>query len=230
MGKIDHKNIIIDLIIECLSTGKPLPTEKELTQRLGISRSRLRELLIEFESNGIIVTTQGRGREVRFPDVSNSILGGWNILLRARPKSLLELLDVRYILERGFLPSVIESLKLEDLQMMRDLVNRMEAKAKKNQIFNEEDQMFHRILFSRTENMVLDQLLKAFWDLFERTSELHKSENLMKGAQIHKQLYEAILIQDFDEAEKLLEVQFKDIRRRIILMIDKQKEEDDESD
>src|SRR5690625_2678923 len=116
MDNKKQKNIIIDLIVECLSTGKQLPSEKELTKMLGISRSRLRELLIEFESSGIIVATQGRGREVKFPDVSNSILGGWNILLRARPKSLLELLDVRYVLERGFLTSVIQSLKLEDLQ------------------------------------------------------------------------------------------------------------------
>lgn len=222
MANVNHKNTIINIIIECLSTGRSLPSEKQLTQKLGISRSRLRELLIEFESSGIIVATQGRGREVQFPDISNSILGGWNILLRARPKSLLELLQVRYILERGFLSSVIETLKLEDIQMMRDLVNRMEAKAKKNQIFNEEDRMFHRTLFSRTENMVLDQLLKAFWDLFDQTTEIHKSENLVRGAQIHKQLYEAILVQDVKEAERLLEMQFRDIRRRIKLMIDQQ--------
>lgn len=219
MKQKDHKEIIIDIIVDCLSKGKRLPSEKELTQKLGVSRTRLRELLIEFESNGIIVATQGRGREVRFPDLSNSILGGWNILLRARPESILELLEVRYILERGFLPSVIYSLKLEDLQMMRDLVNRMEAKAKRNELFNEEDRMFHSILYSRTDNIILDQLLKAFWDLFEQTKELHKSENLEKGAEIHKKLYEAIVVQDTELAAKYLEMQFNDIRSRINILI-----------
>lgn len=225
MKKDDPKEIIMDLIVECLSSGKPLPSEKVLTEKLGVSRSRLRELLIEFEASGMIVATQGKGRIAQFPEVSNFILDGWSILLRARQESLLEFLEVRYILERGFLPSVIESLKLEDLQMLRDLVTRMEAKAKKNEVFKEEDQLFHRILYSRTKNIVLDQLLKTFWDLFEQTSEIHKSENLVESAELHKKLYEAILIQDSKEAEKLLEIQFNDVRERIKLMISQKEKE-----
>lgn len=219
MEKKDPKSVITDLIVDCLSSGEPLPSEKILTKKLGVSRSRLRELLIEFEASGMIVATQGKGRMVQFPEVSNFILDGWRILLRARPESLLEFLEVRYILERGFLPSVIDSLRLEDLQMMRDLITRMEAKAKKGQVFKEEDQLFHQILYSRTDNIVLDQLLKTFWDLFEQTSEIHRSENLVEGAEIHRKLYEAILIQDSEEAEKLLEGQFNDVRERIKTMI-----------
>ncbi|WP_163536419.1 FCD domain-containing protein [Gracilibacillus sp. YIM 98692] len=209
------KNKIVDIIVDCLSTGNKLPSEKALKEQLDVSRSGLRELLVEFEASGIIVTTQGKGREVRLPDVSQSITGGWNILLRARPKTLLELLDVRYILEKGFLPFVIHSLELEDLQMMRDLINRMEAKASRNEIFKEEDQLFHRILYSRTENMLLDQLLNSFWDIFDQMSDIQRSENLVEAASIHKQLYEAIVIQDTKEAGKLLEMQFEDIRERI---------------
>ncbi|SFL44360.1 DNA-binding transcriptional regulator, FadR family [Gracilibacillus orientalis] len=217
--KVAQKSEIIDIIVECLSAKKYLPSEKELTERLGVSRPVLRELLSEFEASGIIVPTQGRGREVKFPDVSNSILGGWNILLRARPASLLELLEVRYNLERGFLPSAIEALTLEDLQMMRDLVNRMEAKAQRKQLFKEEDQLFHRILYSRTKNLVLDQLLHAFWELFEQKSELHHSANLAQAAELHHQLYQAILTENTEEAEKLLKLQFHDVRQRIVNMM-----------
>ncbi|HZH61940.1 MAG TPA: FCD domain-containing protein [Metabacillus sp.] len=213
------KEHIIEIIVDCLSSGKSLPTEKELVGKLGVSRNGLRELLIGFEESGIFVTTQGKGRIVQLPDVSYSITGGWNILLRARPESLFELLNVRYVLERGFLPTVIDSLKLEDLQIMRDLVDRMLAKAKKNEIFTEEDQMFHRIMYSRTSNMVLDQLLKAFWDLFEQMSHLQRSENLLRGAELHKDLYHAILTKDCAEAERLLEVQFEDVSNRLKLIL-----------
>ncbi|GIN59408.1 GntR family transcriptional regulator [Lederbergia ruris] len=223
--KGELKNQIIEIIVGCLSKNRPLPSEKELTEKLNISRSGLRELLIEFEAAGIIVATQGKGRVVKFPDISNSIIEGWNILLKARPETLLELLDIRLILERGFLPSAIETLKLDDLQMMRDLVSRMESKALRNQNFKEEDQMFHQILYSRIQNMVLDQLLKAFWDVFEQMSELHESDNLQEGAKIHKELYQAILIQNGDEAERLLEMQFRDIRRRITSVVDKEADE-----
>lgn len=220
MDNREPKEIITEIIIDCIKTGKKLPSEKELTQKLGISRSRLRELLIEFEYNGMIVATQGSGREVQFPDVSNSIFGGWNILLKTQPKSLLDLLDVRYVLEKGFLNEVIETLTLDDLQMMRDLVNRMIAKAQRNEIFNEEDKMFHRILFSRINNVVLEQLLKAFWDLFAQYESIQRSENLLESAIHHKKLYEAIMIKDIDKAEKMLTIHFEDVRKRIYILVD----------
>ncbi|KAB8126070.1 FadR family transcriptional regulator [Gracilibacillus oryzae] len=210
------KDKMLDIIIDCLSTGRSFPSENELTEILGISRPTLRELLIEFKASGIIVSAQGKGREVQLPNVSSSITDGWNILLKARPNTLLELLEVRLVLEKGFLPVVIQSLKLEDLQVMRDLVNRMEAKAIEEKVFKEEDHLFHRILYSRTDNILLDQLLAAFWDLFDDMSEFHRSSNLVEAAALHKRLYEAIVTQDLEKAEEFLDLHFKDIRSRLL--------------
>jgi len=215
--KDELKQHIIEIIVECLTTNSSLPSEKELVERLGVSRSGLRELLAGFEESGIFVTTQGKGREVQLPDISYTITGGWNILLRARPKSLLELLNVRFVLERGFISAAIETLKLEDLMVMRDLVDRMLAKAQKNEIFTEEDQLFHRMIYSRINNMVLDQLLRAFWELFDQMTHLQRSDNLLKSAELHKELYQAILTKNIEEAEKLVELQFEDVRRRLIV-------------
>ncbi len=223
--KHELKEHIIEIIVDCLTSGRSLPTEKELVEKLGVSRSGLRELLIGFEESGIFVTTQGKGREVRLPDVSYSITGGWSILLRARPETLFELLNVRYTLERGFLPAVIDSLTLEDLQIMRDLVDRMLAKAKSNEVFTEEDQLFHRMMYSRINNIVLDQLLKAFWDLFEQMNHLQRSNNLLKAAELHQQLYQAIFTKNNEEAEKLLELQFEDVSRRMKILLNKEIED-----
>ncbi|GAB2572278.1 FadR/GntR family transcriptional regulator [Gracilibacillus alcaliphilus] len=222
--KIASKNKIINIIVDCLKSGDTLPSEKELKEQLDVSRSVLRELLAEFEASGIIVATQGRGREVRFPNVSNSIVGGWNILLRARPETLLELLDIRHMLEKGYLPLAIHSLELSDLQMMRDLINRMEAKAKRGEVFKEEDQLFHKILYSRIENMLLDQLLNSFWEIFEQMKEFHRSENLEQAAALHSEIYEAIVIQDTQQAQDLMEKQFEDVRVRIEAYLDSNKE------
>lgn len=215
--KDELRKHIIEIIVDCLSTNSTLPSEKELVERLGVSRSGLRELLAGFEENGIFVTTQGKGREVQLPDISYSITGGWSILLRARPQSLLELLDVRYVLEKGFIPAVIETIKVEDLMVMRDLVDRMIAKAQLNEIFTEEDRMFHRIMYSRISNLVLDQLLRAFWDLFEQMTHLQRSENLLRSAELHKELYQAILTKNCEEAERLVELHFEDVRQRLKL-------------
>lgn len=78
------KQQIVEIIVDCLLKNKSLPSEKELVERLGVSRSGLRELLAGFEESGVFVTTQGKSREVQLPDISYTITGGWSILLRAR--------------------------------------------------------------------------------------------------------------------------------------------------
>jgi len=221
--KDELKQHLIEIIVDCLTTNSSLPSEKELVERLGVSRSGLRELLAGFEESGIFVTTQGKGREVQLPDISYTITGGWNILLRARPKSLLEMLNVRYVLEKGFISAAIDTIKLEDLQMLRDLVDRMIAKAHRNEIFTEEDQMFHRIMYSRINNMVLDQLLRAFWYLFGQMTHLQRSDNLVRSAELHKELYQAVLTKNSVEAERLIGLHFEDVRRRLTVTNEKEK-------
>jgi DNA-binding FadR family transcriptional regulator len=213
----DLQERVMKVIVERLATGERLPPEKKLATELGVSRSALREVLRAFEVSGIVVAQQGSGRYVQLPDVSASITGGWNILIRTQPDLLHQLLDIRLVLEERFLESAIERLEIRELQQLRDLADRMYAKACQGDVFVDEDKEFHRILFSRTENILLEQLLKAFWDLFEQLEDLSlkRSDDLLHGAVLHQDLFKAILTKDVVLAKKLLADQFEDVRGRL---------------
>ena len=62
-----------------LTAGSKLPSEADLSELLGISRSTLREALGHLESYGIISRQQGRGTFVNAP-TSNMLMGGLGVL------------------------------------------------------------------------------------------------------------------------------------------------------
>lgn len=210
---------VMDLIVSSLKSGDRLPPEKKLAEEFGVSRTMLREVLSTFESKGFIVALQGSGRYVQMPDVSTSIADGWTISLRAQPALLLELLEIRSVLEEGFLHKAIERIDLESLKIMNRLVDKMLEKARNNEDFVDEDQQFHQILFSKAENVLLEQLLRAFWDVYEHSDIIRQHTDLMQVAKLHQRLLEAIMRKNFEQATHVMKEQFEDVRYRISLSL-----------
>ena len=190
------RNILLDLIRNNYKNGDKLPTEKQLTEELGVSRSVLREALRAIEESGLIVTRQGSGRYIRVPNVGEKIIDSYSIVIDTNPSVLFELLDVRIMLEMAALPKIIERANLDLLHELRALANKMVEKAEKGFSFDQEDRAFHLMLYSATGNTVLEQLLSAFWDMFENEKFDTRHENLFEVAYQHIELLDALSRQD----------------------------------
>jgi len=210
---------ILEKIVGSLQSGEKLPTEKQMAEEFGVSRTMIREALSAFEANGIVIAQQGSGRYVQMPDVSGQIAEGWNILIRSRPELLLELLEIRAVLEIGYLPKAIDRLELHHIQKLKQLVEEMVNKSERNEDFVNEDKEFHRLLFSSTDNILLEQLLKAFWDLYEESNATRNHQDLRKIAENHSQMLEAIVRRNAEQAIVLMKGQFEDARYRISMSL-----------
>ncbi|MGN6580894.1 MAG: transcriptional regulator GlcC [Bordetella sp.] len=80
-----------------LKSGQPLPSERRLTEKLGVSRTALREGLRLLRARGIIHTEQGRGSYVsQIAQVDAQPLVH---LFQSQPRTLYDLLEVRALLE-----------------------------------------------------------------------------------------------------------------------------------
>lgn len=210
---------ILEKIVTCLKSGEKLPSEKQLASEFGVSRTMIREAFRAFEASGLVVALQGSGRYVQMPDVSGQITDGWTILIRAKPELLLELLEIREVLEIGFLPKAIDRLNLEHIRQLKQLVETMLEKSSKGENYVHEDREFHRILFAGTGNILLEQLLKAFWDLYEQSNIVKNHANLQAMAQAHQQMLEAIVRKNVDQAIALMNQQFSDVRYHISMLL-----------
>lgn len=210
---------ISTLVAESLRTGEKLPTERQLVQDLGVSRTALREALSVFESNGMITTQQGSGRYVQMPDISIQIINTWSVVLQAKPAMLLEFLELRVILELNSLPRAVEHANIEQIRNMDKQVQIMLQKGKQGQPFVHEDREFHRTLFESTQNILLEQLLTSFWNLFDHFEMEQHHDNLEAAALQHQDMLQAFMRQDVEHLTTLLKDQFAEVRERIIKAI-----------
>ncbi|MFJ9161195.1 GntR family transcriptional regulator [Streptomyces griseoviridis] len=67
-----YRQIAADLIAEIgrgdLAPGKPLPSEKELTERYGVARNTARSAIGVLRERGLVYTVPGRGTYVAKPE------------------------------------------------------------------------------------------------------------------------------------------------------------------
>lgn len=213
------ENALIDIITECLKTGEKFPTEAQLEKELGVSRTALRETLSSFEASGMIKSRQGSGRCVQIPDVSVQIVDTWRILLHVKPDMLLDFLEIRSMLEIGSLGKAMERADAAQLKHMDEQVRLMKDKAACGEAFVQEDREFHKILFLSTGNTMLEQLLTAFWDLFELSPLNKQHSNLVEVAEKHGRMLEAFARKDLALMESLMKDLFADARYRIVVAL-----------
>ena len=102
-----------------------------MSEELGISRSLLREKMRYLEANGLIDTIQGSGRFAKLPSLSDQINSVWSVVLKVNPAKLLELLDVRILLEINTLQNAVDRITDEQLQHLAETVARMKFLAKR---------------------------------------------------------------------------------------------------
>ena len=89
------ERLIVDGV---LKTGQLLPSERRLTEKLGVSRTALREGLKLLRARGIIKTEQGKGSFVA--DLSgHGLASPLMYLFSSQPRTLYDLFEVRSLLE-----------------------------------------------------------------------------------------------------------------------------------
>lgn len=90
---------IESLIVEgVLKAGQMLPSERRLTEKLGVSRTAVREGIKILRARGIVETSHGRGTYVT--ELTGELaLPPMMHLLTAYPRTLYDLLEVRSLLE-----------------------------------------------------------------------------------------------------------------------------------
>ena len=160
------ERLIIDGV---LKVGQPLPSERRLCEKLGFSRSALREGLTVLRGRGIIETAQGRDSRVarlnRVQDTSPLIH-----LFSTQPRTLYDLLDVRALLE-GESARLAATLGTQaDFVVITRCYEKMLAASENNKEISliehaQLDHAFHLAICQASHNQVLVFTLQSLTDL-----------------------------------------------------------------
>lgn len=178
-----------------LRTGDPIPTETELCQELGVSRSSVREAIRRLATLDIVEVRHGHGTVVGqmslAPLVETLVFRG--VLSPGDDLAALrEVVDMRCALDLALSERVVSVHKGKDNPTLRDLVERMLAHAEAERPFLIEDRQFHNEMLAPVGNQLAVQLVTAFWDI--HTAVLPKLDlalpsDLRQTAKAHGDLY-----------------------------------------
>ena len=163
---------IIDLVKRSeLKPGDKLPPERELAEKLSISRGSLREAFRVLESRGIIKSKPGGGRYIR-KIRKNGHKSTENIILSLEKSSILELLEAREIFEVKIAEIVAQRATTEDIELIEKALNKMnEEERLKDDKKTESDTEFHLAITGASHNFVFVNIIKLHLDLLRDTRE-----------------------------------------------------------
>ena len=164
-----------------LKPGDPLPTEVQLCEHLGVSRSSVREAIRKLEALDIVRVQQGRGSfvgEMSLNPMVETLVLRYALDHFEGSESLRHVVAIRRYIDLGIASSVVREMKGTSDPNLEQLVVTMIEKAEAGENYLEEDIAFHNGITSYLDNALLDQLVAAMWMVHQ--SFIPKMEDVIK--------------------------------------------------
>ncbi|WEJ57922.1 GntR family transcriptional regulator [Devosia sp. FJ2-5-3] len=151
-----------------LRPGDAIPTEIELCQELGVSRSSVREAIRTLATLDIVEVRHGLGTIVGnmslAPLVETLVFRG--VLSPGDElEALREVVDLRCAFDLALADRVVDAHQGRINPTMQALVDKMMDNAERGEPFLAEDRQFHSELLAPVGNQLAGQLVAAFWDI-----------------------------------------------------------------
>lgn len=194
------RNAVINRDPALIQNEKLLP-ERQLAEHLGIGRRKLRALLAQLESEGLLFRRQGQGTFVREVSTRTTSLDSLT-----NDTSPIDVMEVRRVIEPALARLAAERATLQDIAQMRRFIRNAELAARPED-YEKWDSAFHTKLAESVRN-------KLFGGVFRITNAVRKEQSWIatrsrvfsEGVSaemvlLHRNIVDAIERRDADGAE-----------------------------
>lgn len=152
-----------------LAPGSPVPSELELCETLGVSRSSVREAVRQLDALDIVHVRHGNGTFVgglSLAPLVDSVTFRAKLDPRDTGTVLREIVEVRRALDLGYAPAIVTSMEGKTHKSLHRLVETMIKRSARGDGFAAEDRAFHSDLLAHgAANQLMENLTSAFWDI-----------------------------------------------------------------
>ena len=205
------RDVVFNTLRQAILTGELKPGERlmeiHLANRLGVSRTPIREAIRKLELEGLVTMIPRRGAEVA----------------QITEKSLKEVLEVRRAMDALCAELACDRMSEDDLIRLKHACEEFEkaTKTKDTRLIAETDVALHDIILNATGNSRLIQLVNNLAEQmyryrFEYIKDLSQHEKLVEE---HKMIYEAILHKDKQKASDIAKLHIDNQEKSIMTQI-----------
>jgi DNA-binding GntR family transcriptional regulator len=208
------RDVVFNTLRQAILTGELKPGERlmeiHLANRLGVSRTPIREAIRKLELEGLVTMIPRRGAEVA----------------QITEKSMNDVLEVRRAVDALCAELACERITKEELESLKDACDAFEQAVKTKDIkrIAEADVELHDIIVQATGNQRLIQLVNTLSEQmyryrFEYIKDYSQHEKLVEE---HRIIYESIVKKDRKTASEAAKMHIDNQERTIIMQIRKE--------
>lgn len=201
-----------------LKPGDKLPSQAALVEMLGVSRTALREAIKILEAKDVLEAKNGKGIYVK----ENYLSGLANQIEFSKEKdTLIELLEVRGILEKEIIKRVVQNATDEEMDELGRILNVLMEKYNRNEKQNKEDKAFHYKIYSMSHHQTIQSLVMFLSDSMDEMWEfpLNMKSPFIDTIPLHADLYEALKERNVKKAKEInnqiLNMMLKELREQM---------------
>ena len=205
------------LILKKLQPGDKLPSERELAETLGVSRSSIRDAIRSLELMGMVEPRQGAGTIVREIS-SDSLVNPLANAIRRKDELIGELLDFRLMLEPPLAARAATRVSADEIAEMEEILQRQSDKHSRGEAAVAEDSEFHYAIALASGNSVVLKVLDILMDLLRDTRErsLQVEGRLQRSLAGHRRILAALKRHDAEAAKAAMRRHIEDVEEIVL--------------
>ena len=196
-----------------LASGDRLPPERKLAEKLGVSRTHVRDAIRKLEFYGILKTLPQSGTVVAGIGIT-ALEGLITDVLKLEKSDFTSLVETRVVLETSAAKLAAERRTKEDIVEIGKALTAYEEKIRMNNNAVEEDLMFHLKIAEASKNVVLKSLMLIITPDIVNNFIQYKvcdDQTEFKALEEHQTILQHIINQDGDAASKAMRNHLKDV-------------------
>ena len=185
--------------------GQPLPSERLLTERFGVSRGSIRDALRMLEMIGLLETRHGRGTFPRELTVDR-LVAPLASVMTYRQDLRDELMDVRRMFEPAVARAAATRATEQDFADLQRILEAQRQKLKSGRSAIVEDTAFHSALARATHNRVIVSIMATLNDLLveSRALALKQKGRPERSIEGHEAVVAALRDRDAEAAARAM--------------------------
>lgn len=196
-----------------LKPGDQLPAERDLAQRLGVSRTAVREAVKALREKGLVEAYSGRGTFIT-DGTSHAARQSFDLMVKiGQPEGSPHLAELRLILEPGIAALAASRAGDEHVAAMREAVTVMDRAHKNPEVYIEADLDFHLALAEAAANPLILSLIDSIVGLLrqQRMKIFNVEGGPERGQVHHKRILEAVERRDAEAARRAMRAHLEQV-------------------